>query len=67
VSSCQLRVRQRGRAQARAGVAGGRLHKQALERPLARDAPVGHAVERDAAGQAQVGAVDLRRIAHFVE
>ena len=41
-------------AQRAAGVAGRRLHPHLLERPLAQDAAVADAVERDAAGQAQV-------------
>ncbi len=37
-----------------AGVAGRRLDPDVLERPLAQQPPVGHAVERHAAGHAQV-------------
>ena len=36
-----------------ARVAGGRLNPQLVERALAQNPPVGHAVERDAAGQAE--------------
>ena len=38
------------------GVAGRRLDPEPLERPLAQQPAVGHAVQRDAAGQAQVRA-----------
>ena len=49
-------MRERGRAQTAACVAGRRLHEQPVERPLAQEAAVGHAVQRDAARHAQVDA-----------
>ena len=42
------------RAERRAGVAGRRLHPDALERPAVADPRVHHAVQRDAAGHAEV-------------
>ena len=48
-----------GRAQGGAGVAGGRLHPDALERPLLGQDRVGHAVERDPAGHGQVAVAGL--------
>ncbi len=47
------------RAQRTAGIAGRRLDPDVLERPFAQDAAIGHAVERDAAGQAQVVRLEL--------
>ena len=41
-----------------AGVAGRRLHPDALELAVAQDLAVGDAVERDAAGQAQIADAD---------
>lgn len=59
-------VRQRRGAQARAGVPGGRLHEHAHEPTLAQEPADRHAVERHAAGQAQVAAVDLlSEVAHL--
>src|SRR5262245_34168588 len=46
-------TRQRGPDSA-AGVAGGRLDPDVLERTVAENLAVGDAIERDAAGQAQV-------------
>ena len=48
-----------GRAEGGAGVAGGRLHPDALERPLLGQDRVGHAVERDPAGHGQVAVAGL--------
>ena len=45
--------RQRG-AERAAGIARGRLHPDVLERAVAQDLAVGDAVERDAAGEAEV-------------
>ena len=50
----QLMPDEQRRAQRAAGVARGRLNPDVLERPLAQDAAVADAVERHAAGQAQV-------------
>ena len=49
----QLVPDEQRRAERAAGVAGGRLDPDVLERPLAQDAAVADAVERDAAGQAR--------------
>jgi hypothetical protein len=48
----QLVPDEQGRALGAAGVAGGRLNPDVLERPLPQDVLVGHAVQRHAAGQA---------------
>ena len=45
---------EQGRAERPAGVAGRRLDPDVVERPLAQQPAVGHAVERDAAGQDEV-------------
>ena len=50
----QLVPDEQRRAERAAGVAGGRLDPDVLERPLAQDAAVADAVQRHAAGQAQV-------------
>ena len=47
-------------AERAAGVAGRRLNPDVLERPFAQDAAVADAVERHAAGQAQVLHAGLR-------
>ena len=44
-----------------AGVAGGRLDPEVLERSLAQQPPVGDAVQRDPAGQARVARAGGRR------
>ena len=44
-------------AERAAGIAGGRLNPDVLERPFTQQAPVRHAVERHAAGHDQVGCV----------
>ncbi len=49
-----FQVGERGGAQAAARVAGRRLHEQPLERAFPQDARVRHAVERHAAGHAEV-------------
>ena len=48
-----------GGAEGGAGVAGGRLHPDALERPLLGQDRVGHAVEGDPAGHGQVAVAGL--------
>ena len=50
----ELMPDEQGRAQRAAGVAGRGLDPEVVERPLAEQPAVGHAVERDAAGQDQV-------------
>ena len=45
---------QQGGAERAAGIAGGRLNPDVLERPFAKQAPIRHAVERHAAGHDQV-------------
>jgi hypothetical protein len=57
MSWCQVKQR---RAQGPAGVARGGLNPQPLEGSLAREAPVGDAVERDPAGEAEVVEPGLR-------
>jgi len=42
------------RAQGSAGVPGGRLNPHPLKDPFPLDQPVGHAVERDTAGETQI-------------
>ena len=49
-----------GRAQRAAGIAGGGLDPDVVEAPVAQDLAVGDAVQRDAAGQAQVRHPGLR-------
>ncbi len=49
------------RADGAAGVAGGRLHPDAVELACAQDLAVGDAIERDAAGQAEIALAVLDR------
>src|SRR5687767_4967720 len=61
-------MRQRRRAETAPGIAGGGLYEEVLERALAQDPAVRHAVERDATGHAQIVRVDPRpEPAHFLE
>ena len=49
------------RAERAAGVAGGRLHPDVLEGAVAQDLAVGDAIERDAAGEAEIVEAVLAR------